>query len=80
MSTDDEKLDIMNGFILSPLYDKLFDEGLITFTSDKQIHISPTLSKNTKKNLGLKECFIPELPVQGREEYLKFHNEIIFIK
>lgn len=49
MSTDDEKLDIMNGFILSPLYDKLFDEGLITFTSDKQMHISPTLSKNTKK-------------------------------
>ena len=32
VSSDDEKLDPKNGFMLSPLYDKLFDRGLMTFT------------------------------------------------
>lgn len=80
MSDDTEKTDVMNGFILSPLYDRLFDTGLITFSADKQMHISSTISEVTKKSLGLYERIIPDLPVDGRETYLEFHNKKRFIK
>ena len=78
-SNDREKLDIYNGFILTPLYDKLFDRGLITFTKEKEMIISPSLSKSTISKLCLKEGKYEYLPVEGREEYLKFHNDKIFI-
>ncbi len=80
VSTDFEKTDTKNGFILSPLYDKLFDSGLITFTDKKVMLISPTVSAQTKKQLNLQEKVIELLPVAGREKYLEFHNEKIFIK
>lgn len=80
MSDDTEKTDVMNGFILSPLYDRLFDTGLITFSADKKMHISSTVSETTKKSLGLYEHIIPDLPVDGRETYLEFHNKNRFTK
>lgn len=79
LSNDIEKLDVYNGFILTPLYDKLFDSGLITFTSNKMMYISPSLSQNTIKCLNLHNEFLSKLPTEGREKYLKFHNEKIFI-
>lgn len=78
-SNDLEKTDIYNGFILSPLYDKLFDGGLITFTYKKEMIVSPSLSQDTIQKLNIKEGIYNELPVEGREEYLKFHNDKIFI-
>lgn len=80
VSNNTERLDIYNGFILSPLYDKLFDRGLITFLPDKHILISSTLSESTKFQLNLVEEINPLLPTEGREKYLEFHNEKIFIK
>lgn len=79
LSNDIEKLDVFNGFILTPLYDKLFDSGLITFTSNKMTYISPSLSQNTIKCLNLHNEFLSNLPTEGREKYLEFHNEKIFI-
>lgn len=35
-SSNNERLDILNGFVFSTLYDKLFDQGLLTFSSDKK--------------------------------------------
>lgn len=80
LSTDDEKLDIYNGFILSPLYDKLFDQGLITFTPDKKIVYSSTLSIKTLAIIKVNNDFCENLPVYRREKYLQFHNEKIFIE
>ena len=34
VSDSKERIDPNNGFILSPLYDKLFDRGYITFSDD----------------------------------------------
>lgn len=80
VSNNQERLDINNGFILSPLYDKLFDRGLITFLPDKRVLISSTLSESTRKHLNLMPVVNPLIPTEGREKYLKFHNEKIFIK
>lgn len=79
LSNDREKVDIFNGFILTPLYDKLFDSGLITFTSKKRMYISPSLSKSTVQKLNLHNEYYSNLPVEGREKYLEFHNDKIFI-
>lgn len=80
LSNNDERVDIYNGFMLSPLYDKLFDSGLITFTDHKELLVSSSLSEDTIKKLNINTGIYDKLPVKGREKYLEFHNEKIFIK
>lgn len=79
-SNDKEKIDPYNGFALSPLYDKLFDKGFITFTSNKHVILSEFISSYTWKLIGLKQdAFIKELPMdEKRIEYLKFHHHSVF--
>lgn len=79
-STDSEKIDPYNGYILSPLYDKLFDRGFITFTESRHVILSDFLSPLTWKQIGLKNnTFIQSLPMDDkRAEYLKFHHKSVF--
>lgn len=80
VSSDDEKLDPKNGFILSPLYDKLFDRGLMTFTEDRRIILSNWLSPKNKERLGVKDGqFIQMLPLDdARQSYMQFHRASVF--
>lgn len=78
-----EKYDVENGFILSPLYDALFDKGLITFDDNKIMHISDWLSMNNRKRLNLVEGSLVEglPPIKGRrKEYLQYHRDNVFKK
>lgn len=79
-SDDLEKIDPFNGYILSPLYDKLFDRGFITFTEKRHIILSDFISPFTWKQLGLKnDCFIKALPMDDKRiEYLQFHHQSVF--
>ncbi|MCR5361734.1 MAG: HNH endonuclease [Bacteroidales bacterium] len=80
VSNDEEKIDPKNGLILSPLYDKLFDRGFITFTPDRRVKISNWLSPNDKKHILLKENEqIPILPLDDRRiKYLEYHKDFVF--
>lgn len=80
VATDNEKIDSKNGFILSPLYDKLFDRGFMTFSEDRKIILSNWLSPANKRRLGITDGqFVQLLPLDSvREEYLKFHRESVF--
>ena len=80
VSDDKEKVDPKNGFILSPLYDKLFDRGFITFTSDRRVKITNWLSEKEKKHIDLYDNQqIPLLPIDDeRAKYLEYHNEFVF--
>ena len=49
ISDDRERLDLNNVFLFSPLYDKLFDRGLISFEDKKYLLISSDLSKETRE-------------------------------
>lgn len=80
LSSDEERLDVFNGFILSPLYDRLFDQGLITFTHEKKILYSSTLSEKTLSIIKVENDYCEDLPVANREKYLSFHNEKIFVE
>jgi len=80
-SNNKERLDPNNGFLLSPLYDKLFDKGigLITFTAEKEILISKRLSSENRARLGVNTMdYIADLPISGREEFLEYHRKYIF--
>jgi len=79
-SIGSEKTDPFNGYILSPLYDKLFDKGFITFTEKRHVILSEFISKHTWNQIGLKnDTFIQTLPMdEKRIEYLKFHHESVF--
>jgi len=81
VSTNEERMDIKNGFILSPTVDKLFDKGLITFEDDKRILLSPSLSRRTIERLGIEHGkMYRDLPVKSREGFLAFHRENIFVQ
>lgn len=80
VATDAEKLDAKNGFMLSPLYDKLFDRGFMTFTEDRKIILSNWISPANKKRLGVVDGqFVQLLPLDdARQEYMKFHRASVF--
>lgn len=76
-----EKTDPMNGFMLTPNFDLLFDRGFLSFTNDKKTILSPFLSNMTYSKLGISDGkIIPMLPVEGREVYLEYHRNHILKK
>ncbi len=79
-SNSREKVDPYNGYILSPMYDKLFDRGFITFTDDRRIVLSEVISPYTWRQIGLKNSsFVKALPMdEKRMKYLGFHREFVF--
>lgn len=79
-SNEKEKVDPYNGYILSPMYDKLFDKGFITFTEKRHVILSEFISPYTWNKIGLKnDSFIPMLPIDDKRiEYLKFHHRSVF--
>lgn len=80
VSTNKEKIDPKNGFILSPLYDKLFDRGFITFTNDRKVVISDWLSPQNKRRINIHNGqFFQTLPINdARIAYLDFHRASVF--
>lgn len=80
VSEINERTDPNNGLILSPLYDKLFDRGFITFSNDKRVTISNWLSRQVKERIGIKNNQLFQfLPLNShRCEYLEYHRESVF--
>lgn len=79
-SLDNEKIDPYNGYMLSPMFDKLFDRGFITFAENRHMILSEFISPFTWKQIGVKnDTFIKALPMDDKRiEYLKFHHESVF--
>lgn len=77
-SNEFEKIDPLNGFMLTPTFDFLFDRGFMSFTNDKKTILSPFLSKMTYSKIGISDNKIFSLlPIDGREEYLEYHRKEI---
>jgi len=79
VSNKKERIDPKNGFILSPLYDKLFDQGFMTFTDDRRVKISQWLCED-RKRIGVKDGdFIQMLPMDDeRKAYMEYHRNMVF--
>ncbi len=78
---DDERVDKYNGLLLTPTYDRLFDQGFISFSNIGEIHVSPYLSPLNIKRLGIipnKKYDLQEN--KKRSKYLEYHRDNIFKK
>ena len=78
---DEERVDKYNGLLLTPTYDRLFDQGFISFSNDGVIYVSPYLSPLNIKRLGLIPNKKYNLQVHSKRSfYLEYHRQNIFKK
>ena len=71
-SNDEERLDVDNGILLSPLYDSLFDKNLISFEDNGKIIIS---EKVQDKELISLINFNAKIKIsEGMKKYLNEHR------
>lgn len=81
ISDDSEKIDHNNGLTLTPTYDRLFDQGFISFEDSGKILISPYISPLNIKKMNLSQGRIYNIPPsESRRIYLAYHRENIFKK
>ena len=72
-SNDEQRLDVENGILLSPLFDALFDRHLISFHDTGEIIISNILNEENVRKLGLIEDVKISI-TEGMKKYLKIHR------
>jgi predicted restriction endonuclease len=52
-STDEQRLDVYNGLLLSALWDAAFDSGLISFADDGSVLLTDQISEATRATLAI---------------------------
>ena len=79
-SSNEERLDVNNGILLSPVYDALFDTHLISFENNGKIILSDALRKTNYSELGItgKEL-IKDMSIENHP-YLERHRSELLIK
>lgn len=77
---EDQALDYLNGLALSPTYDRLFDQGYITFLDDGNLVCGTQLSSYTWDKLNINPNAKNKMRIfpESREEYLDFHRKYVF--
>ena len=78
VSTQKEQADPDNGLMLSPLYDKLFDRGFISFTENGELLISDWLSPQNRKRISFEYSPQDLFLNDNRKKYLEYHRENVF--
>ncbi len=76
------RLNPRNGILLNALWDKAFDKGLISFSPDYKVILSPSLKGEARAYFSqyekLKILFSEKFPPQ--REFLEYHHQNIFIQ
>lgn len=81
VSSDNERLDVENGFLLSANFDVLFDCGLISFKDKGEILVSSFIGNENQKKLNItKDIKIDLKATNSLLNYLEYHRDIIFVK
>lgn len=80
-SNNTERISSENGLLLSSLYDKLFDIGLITFKLNGCIAVSNKLSEENKSIIKIDESykFLRDLSFELKRN-IEYHNDKIFLR
>lgn len=91
--TSQQRLDGMNGLLLTPDADLLFDRGFITFEDDGKMRVSPRFDQDDLRRLGLGESAwrqlgFSEAPMAwqddgaftpGQRDYLSYHRSEVYV-
>jgi hypothetical protein len=81
MADNKERLDGSNGLLLTPDADHLFDEGLISFRGNGAMLVSPVVSKQALRQMGIPtESDASNVGTFSKEQqvYLEFHRDMLF--
>lgn len=75
-----EAIDYYNGLALSPTYDKLFDQGYITFTDNGELVCGTQLTAYTWERLNINPNAknVMRIYPEKRENYLEYHRQNVF--
>lgn len=79
-STNQERLDVYNGLLLLPNYDKLFDLGYMSFGQNGKAIYSKFLSKDNRLLLGLTDELSLAYLEDKHKLYLRYHNDNCFME
>lgn len=74
-TTDAERLDVFNGFLLSANLDALFDKFLISFSDAGELLIGSSVSLADRHLLGLSNGFKLRWLAPGHAPYLQYHRD-----
>jgi putative restriction endonuclease len=82
-SNDEEKLDPKNGLLFTPTFDRMFNNGFITFRDDTKLVISPLVSHRTALLLGIRRDMELDLPLlgnshKGRRNFMEYHRNFVY--
>lgn len=77
-SSNQERLDPMNGLLLQPILDHLFDMGLITLNINGIIIFSPILSQDDIQKIGLTRDLKLRKSPKKLMRYMEYHRKDVF--
>lgn len=81
VSTNEERVSVNNGLLLSATYDRLYDSGLITFVNEGKLIISRFVSEENRNKLQIKNGQVYKLQSNMQmKNFLEYHNDLIFIR
>ncbi len=77
---EDQASDYLNGLSFTPTYDKLFDQGYITFKDNGDLVCGTLLSSYTWERLNINPNAKNNLRIypENRADYLKYHRQFVF--
>lgn len=76
-ATNDERLDVDNGILLSPTYDALFDQRLISFGNNGKIILSDSLQQSKYALIGITGKEQIRSLSSGNIPYLERHRDLL---
>ena len=77
-SSNEQRLDVYNGFLLLPNLDSAFDSGLITFQNNGEIIVSDKLPEGDRDILGISRDMKIDGACRHHNKYLEYHRENVF--
>jgi len=83
VSDNSERLNPQNGLLFTPTFDRLFNNGYISFKENRNLLISPLLSKKTVELLGIVQFMDIDIPFLGdsyheRRNFMDYHRAHIY--
>ncbi len=81
-STNDERLDGENGFLLTPSIDHLFDRGFVSFEDNGRLIISPRAHSESLVKMGVPVDKAVQVGrfTEGQKAYLDHHRNEVFLE
>ena len=77
-TSDAERLNVYNGFLLSANLDALFDKGYVSFTEEGKIMISASISSEDLQRLGIYSDMKLRWIEKEHLEFLDYHHKKVW--